>query len=91
MSALLGHRSSLWITQGEPGYNPPSVGWWVLTTANAAGIKDLTCLPKHGGARDNKYLVTHPMIDQRCLASEIARQSTLTAGPSSLLNIKSNK
>jgi hypothetical protein len=26
----------------------PSAGWWVLTTANAAGINGLTYLPKHG-------------------------------------------
>jgi hypothetical protein len=25
-----------------------------LTTANAAGTTSLTCLPKHGGARDHK-------------------------------------
>jgi hypothetical protein len=59
----------------------PSAGWWVLTTANAAGTNDLTCLPKHGGAQDNKFLVTHPMTDQRYLASAIARRSALTAGP----------
>jgi hypothetical protein len=29
---------------------------WVLTTANAAGINGLTSLPKHGGARDIKFL-----------------------------------
>jgi hypothetical protein len=48
------------------GQNPPrgpSAGWWVLTTANAAGVNRLTCLPKHGGAQDNKFLVTHPMND----------------------------
>jgi hypothetical protein len=28
---------------------------WVLTTANAAGTNSLKCLPKHGGARDNKF------------------------------------
>jgi hypothetical protein len=44
------------------GHNPPrGPGWWVLTTANAAGTNGLTCLPKHGGDRDNKFLVTHPM------------------------------
>jgi hypothetical protein len=43
----------------------------------------LTCLPKHGGAQDNKFLVTHPMTDQRCLTSAIARRSALTAQPSS--------
>jgi hypothetical protein len=45
------------------GYIPPrrpSAGWWVQTTANAAGTKGLTCLPIHGGVRDNKFLVTHP-------------------------------
>jgi hypothetical protein len=26
-------------------------------------VKRLTCLPKHGGARDHKVLVTHPMTD----------------------------
>jgi hypothetical protein len=59
------------------GRNPPcgpSAGWWVLTTANAAGTDGLTCLPKHGGARDNKFLVTHPMTDQRCLSSAIHLQ-----------------
>jgi hypothetical protein len=47
-------------------HNPPhgpSAGWWVLTTANAAGTNDLTCLPRHGGAGDNKFLLTHPMTN----------------------------
>jgi hypothetical protein len=42
-----------------------------------------TYLPKPGGARDNKFLVTHLMYDQRCLTSAIARRSALTAVPSS--------
>jgi hypothetical protein len=65
-------------------HNPPrgpSVCWWVLTTANAAGTNGLTCLPKHGGARNNKFMVTHPKTDQQCLTSAIARRSALTAGP----------
>jgi hypothetical protein len=48
------------------GHNPPrepSADWWVLTTANAAGNNGLTCLPKHGGARGDKVLVTHPMTE----------------------------
>jgi hypothetical protein len=45
--------------------------WWVRMDANTVGAKGLTCLPKHGGARVNKYLVTHPMSDQCCLASAI--------------------
>jgi hypothetical protein len=67
------------------GHNPPrgpSAGWWVLTTANVAGTDGLTCLPKHGGARDNGFLVTHPMTDQRCLTLAIARRSALTTDPS---------
>jgi hypothetical protein len=43
-----------------------SADWWVPTSANAAGTNSLTCIPKHGGARDSKFLVTHPMTDQRC-------------------------
>jgi hypothetical protein len=39
----------------------PSAGWWVLMTTNAAETKGLTCIPKQGGARDNKMfgLVTY--------------------------------
>jgi hypothetical protein len=55
----------------------------VLTSANVAGTNGLTCLPKHGEARHNKFLVTHLMTDQCCLTSGIARRSTLTAEPSS--------
>ncbi|RVE41015.1 hypothetical protein evm_014335 [Chilo suppressalis] len=41
----------------------PSADWWVLSTADATGTNGLTCLPKHGGARDSKFLATHPMTD----------------------------
>jgi hypothetical protein len=85
MSPLLGTSLPYGLHLRKTGHNlprGPSAGWWVLTTANAAGTNGLTCLPKHGGAR-YKFLVTHPMIDQRCLTSAIARQSVLTAGPSS--------
>jgi hypothetical protein len=34
---------------------------WVLTTANATGTNGLTCLPKHGGARNNNFC--HPSYD----------------------------
>jgi hypothetical protein len=60
------------------GHNPPrgpSAGWWVLTTADAAGTNGLTSLRKHGGARENKFLATHPMTDQRCLSSAIPRSN----------------
>jgi hypothetical protein len=60
--------------QGERAITA-SADWWVVTTANAAGTKGLTCLPKHGEARDDQFLVTHPSIGQRCLASVIARRA----------------
>jgi hypothetical protein len=41
--------------------------------AKAAGTNGLTCLPKHGGTQDNKFLVTHSMTDQRYLTSSIHR------------------
>jgi hypothetical protein len=59
------------------GHNPPcgpSAGWWVLTTANAAGTNGLTCFPKHGAAR-SKFLVTYPMNKQRYSTSAIAHRS----------------
>ncbi|RVE41753.1 hypothetical protein evm_013603 [Chilo suppressalis] len=34
----------------------PSADWRVLTTADAAGTNGLTCLPKHGGARDHRLI-----------------------------------
>jgi hypothetical protein len=45
--ALIVDRNSL----GERAVTPrgPSAIRWVLTTANAAGINGLTCLPKHEG------------------------------------------
>ncbi|RVE43467.1 hypothetical protein evm_011884 [Chilo suppressalis] len=33
----------------------PSADWWVLTTADAGETNGLTCLPKHGGARDSNF------------------------------------
>jgi hypothetical protein len=51
-------------------------GQLMLTTANtAAGTNGLTCLLKHGEARNIKILVTHKMIDQCCLASTTVRQA----------------
>ncbi|RVE52957.1 hypothetical protein evm_002434 [Chilo suppressalis] len=40
---------------GRLGHDPPrgpSADWRVLLTADATGTNGLTCLPKHGGARD---------------------------------------
>ncbi|RVE40888.1 hypothetical protein evm_014462 [Chilo suppressalis] len=51
---------------GRLGHDPPcgpSADWRVLTTADAAGTNGLTCLPKHEGTQDRKFLVTHPMTD----------------------------
>jgi hypothetical protein len=80
MSPLLGHRLSYGLPTRRTGHNPPrgpSADCWLLTTANAAGTNGLTCLPKHGAARDNKFLVTHPKTGHwdRCLASAIARRA----------------
>jgi hypothetical protein len=49
---------------------------WVLTVANAAGTNGLKCLPKHGGARDSEFLVTHSTTDLSTyyLASTISRR-----------------
>jgi hypothetical protein len=67
MSPLLGTCLPYGLQIRRTGHNQPPVrvGGWVLTAANAAGTNGLTCFPKHGGARDNKFLVTHPMTDQR--------------------------
>ncbi|RVE40995.1 hypothetical protein evm_014355 [Chilo suppressalis] len=49
---------------GRSGDDPPcgpSADWRMLTTADAAGTNGLTCLPKHGGTRDRRFLITHPM------------------------------
>jgi hypothetical protein len=53
------------------------VGANMVTTANAAGTNGIMSLLKHGGARDNILLVTHPMTDlfERCLTFAIARQA----------------
>jgi hypothetical protein len=48
-----------------------SQGVQAITTRTHSGL-DLTRLPKHREAQDNKFLLTHPMTDQRCLASAIA-------------------
>jgi hypothetical protein len=59
------------------GHQPSLKQEGVLTTANAADTNSLTCLPKHGGARDNIFLVTHPMtgLCEHCLGSAIARRA----------------
>jgi hypothetical protein len=53
------------------GHNPPrgpSADSWVLKTANTAGTNGLTWLPKHGGARGNKFF-DHPSDDRPMLLS----------------------
>jgi hypothetical protein len=83
MFSLLGHRPSLWITHKENGPYPTTRAQCGLVGANTAGPNGFSCLPKHVGARNNKFLVTHLMTDQTCLTSAIARRNALTAGPSS--------
>ncbi|RVE41224.1 hypothetical protein evm_014127 [Chilo suppressalis] len=67
---------------GRLGHDPPhglSADWRVLTTADAAGTNSLTCLSKHGGTRDRRFSVTHPMIDhcECCLTSTIAAKCAI--------------
>jgi hypothetical protein len=67
-----------WSSYKKTAHNPPrgpSADKCVLTTTNAAGINGLTCLPKLFRARDNKFLVTHPVIDQSCLTFTIAHRA----------------
>jgi hypothetical protein len=85
---LMPHRWATGLRYGlyirRTGHNQPrgsSADWWMPTAANAAGTNGLTCLPKHGGSRDSKFLVTHLMTDQRCLTLAIARGSALNATP----------
>jgi hypothetical protein len=75
MSVLLGHRLSLWITYKDNAHTHwarprgPSVDWWVLTTANAAGTN---------------AIFDHPSDDQPTLLNFHDRMvSALTARPSS--------
>jgi hypothetical protein len=55
---------------------------WVLTTANASGTNSLTCLPKHGGARDNKFWPSHDWVLRTLLSFRNHTPSALTADPS---------
>jgi hypothetical protein len=59
--------------------NVPTAG---AQTFLAAGTNVLTCFLKHGGARDNKFMVNHPMTDQRCLTSAIAHRSAMSEADS---------
>jgi hypothetical protein len=59
MSPLLGHGLPYGshIKRMDNPPREPSADWWLLTTTNATGTNGLTCLPKHGGVRDNTFLV----------------------------------
>jgi hypothetical protein len=54
-------------------YNPPHEPSATANTANQWDQR-LKFLPKRELAWDNKFLVTHPMTDQSCLISAIARR-----------------
>ncbi|RVE42668.1 hypothetical protein evm_012683 [Chilo suppressalis] len=62
---------------GRLGHDPPrgpSVDWWVLTAADAAGTNDLTCLPKHGGARDGRgYIHGALSYSPKALMDDVAK------------------
>ncbi|CAG9795499.1 unnamed protein product [Diatraea saccharalis] len=62
----------------------PSTHWRVFTTADAAGINGLTCLPKYGGVRDKK-IFGYPSYDrplENLLNNRISDRA-LATGPSS--------
>jgi hypothetical protein len=61
-----------WNTLRRTDYNPPRGPSGVT---NAAGTNGLSCLPMHRGARDNKFLVTHPIAGQRCITCAITRRA----------------
>jgi hypothetical protein len=79
-SPLLGHRP-FGLHIRRTGHNPPSGP--SANDCKCSRNQRLNMLSKHGGARDNKFLVIHPKTHQRCLTSAIARQSALNVGPSS--------
>jgi hypothetical protein len=69
-----------------PAEHQPSLKLeWLLTTANAAGTKSLTCLAKHGAARDNKFWSSGDRPLWMLLTFHVRMPSTLTAGLSSSL------
>jgi hypothetical protein len=61
-----------------------SADWWMLTTANAAGINGLMCLLKHGGVQDSKFLVPNLIGWPTLLNFRNCTPSVLTAGSSNL-------
>jgi hypothetical protein len=76
---LGGHRPSLWITRKESGPLPTTRAQY-----GSVGANDCKCnrgqrlnVPSEA-ARDNKFLVTHPMNEQHCLTPAIARRCALT-------------
>ncbi|RVE40569.1 hypothetical protein evm_014780, partial [Chilo suppressalis] len=60
----------------------PSADWRVLTTADAAGTNGLTCLPKHGGTRDRRFLDLSQLVMERtCVMSSILPPAELREPP----------
>jgi hypothetical protein len=45
-----------------------------MTAANAIRTNGLMCLPKHVGSADNKFTLTHPISDLRCLTSSSTKE-----------------
>jgi hypothetical protein len=74
MSSLLGYRSRLWIyPQGERA-KTNHAGPVRIASEEYSRDQRLK-VPKHGGACDSKFLVTHPMTNQCCLAFTIVCQA----------------
>jgi hypothetical protein len=64
---------------------------WLQKTANAAGTNGLTCLPKHGGARDNKFDPSDDWPLQTLLSFRDRTPSALTARPPTIEVAVENK
>jgi hypothetical protein len=52
-----------WALLMEDTRKRPSVNLSAVYANADPGTNGLTCVPKHGGASDNQYLVTHLMIN----------------------------
>jgi hypothetical protein len=77
MSPSLPYELHIMRTGHYPPHEPSGArggrNWWVLTTTNSARTNGSTFLAKHVG--DNKFLVTHPITDQRGLGPAITRRT----------------
>jgi hypothetical protein len=75
--------SAIIFTTGRLPLKPSLKLEWVLTTANSVGTNGLTCLPKHGGALNNKFWSPYAWPLRTLLSFRDRTPSALSKGPSS--------